>query len=67
MKKFGLIAAGVFAALIFSYGSIASLVNQGLPLPVAAGVFIAVVVAGTLVVRMLGSDSDTTGKPDQKG
>jgi predicted tellurium resistance membrane protein TerC len=58
MKKIGLIAAGVLAALIFTYGSLASLVNQGMSLPAAVAVFIAIIAGGIAVVKLLGNDSD---------
>ncbi len=59
MKKFGLIAAGIMAALIFTYGSLAALVNQGMSLPAALFVFVGIVVGGIAVVKLLGSDNDS--------
>ncbi len=63
MKKIGLIAAGIVAALIFSYGSLAALVNQGMSLPAAVFVFIGIIVGGFAVVKLLGSDSDSPRDP----
>jgi hypothetical protein len=59
MKKLGLIVFGVVAALIFTYGALAALVNQGMNLPSAVVVFVGIIIGGIAVVKLLGGDSDT--------
>ena len=63
MNKVGLITAGVLAALIFAYGSIAAMVNQGMSLPAAIVIFIVVIVGGIAVVRFLGDSNDPPENP----
>ncbi len=58
MKKIGLILAGVLAALLFTYGSIATLVNKGMTLPGAFLIFFAVVAGGIGIVKLLGKPAD---------
>ena len=55
MKKLGLIVAGIFAALLFTYGALSALVNQGMGLGAAVLVFGAVVIGGIAIVKLLGN------------
>lgn len=61
MKKIGLIIAGIFAALLFTYGSIAALVSQGMSLLAAVLVFGAIVAGGVGIVMLLGSNPESRG------
>jgi len=65
MKKLGLILAGAFAGLLFTYGSIAAMVNQGVSLPAAVVLFFAVVGGGIAIVRLLGNQPPDSG--DDRG
>jgi len=53
MKKLPLILGGLLAAAIFIYGSLAALVNQGLPLPAAVIMLVIVVGGGAAMIRYL--------------
>ena len=64
MKKIGLIVAGILAALLFSYGALAALVNQGLSLPAAALVFVGIVIGGIAVVKLLGNAPEPPSERD---
>ena len=64
MKKLGLILAGLFAALLFAYGSISALVNQGLGLRAAVLIFGAIVVGGVGIVMFVGKNPDPPRDPE---
>jgi len=63
MKKIGLIIGGVFAALLFAYGSLSALVNQGLSLVGAIVVFTLIMGGGIAMLMLAGQKPDA---PDQR-
>ena len=63
MKKLGLISAGIFGALLFAYGSISAMVNQGMSLPASILVFGATLAGGIAIVKLLGNQSDSRSDP----
>ena len=64
MKKIGLVFAGIFAALLFTYGALAALVNQGLSLAAAVLVFVGIVIGGIAIVKLLGNKPDSSSDYD---
>lgn len=62
MKKFGLIIAGGFAALLFIYGSLSALVNQGLSLTAAVLIFGAILGGGTGILMFLRNTPDSSNE-----
>lgn len=66
MKKAGLIIGGIFAALVFAYGSIAGLVNQGLSLLGAVLIFGALVFGSIGMVKLLGAPPESSDDSKKK-
>jgi hypothetical protein len=66
MKKAVLILAGIFAALLFTYGSLSSLVHQGMSLKAAILVFGAIIVGGVGMLMFLKNDSKASGENKAK-
>ena len=64
MRKIGLIVAGIFAVLLFTYGSLAALVNQGMGLMAAVLVFIGIVTGGIAIVKLLGNKPEASTDND---
>ena len=58
MKKIGLIVAGIFAALLFTYGALGALVNRGMSLPGALLLFVGIVIGGIAIVKLLGNEPE---------
>ncbi len=56
MKKFLLISAGLFAALMLFYGGVSALVNQGHGLGKSLFTFVAVIAGGLGLVWLARSD-----------